>query len=516
MIDCRTPALGWEVYASDTEEKRCYHTCKSRFCPSCGYRATLLWLEEQEADLPEIGYAGMVLTMPRSLWLIFQQNRHLLHDLPALGAGVIQDWVRLRYGVRVIILVVAHTFGGDLKFNCHLHILVSSGGLQESEGRWIPRLDFNKGALMRMWRYAVITHLRAALEAQILKSDLNSQKLKEILKDAYERHPYWITHLDKVVSKSHFARYAARYISPAYPGVRNVPLTAVTGAGAVKFGLSGTGTGPLAALTPGIISTVAGNGTAGETGNGGAATSAELNAPNRMAVDSAGNLYIADYSGNVIRKVTASTGLISTVAGNGTSGYSGDGSAATSAEISSPNGVAVDAAGNIYIADSGNNRIRKVTVATGIISTVAGNGTGGYSGDGGAATSAKIWNPVHVTLDRSGNIFIADYNNNRIREVTVATGIITTVAGNGTRADAGDGGAATSAELNAPVAVAIDAYGNFYIAEYNGSRIRKVTGGTGIITTVVGNGTALVSPASAHWRTCRKAHRFGNPSRTDF
>jgi hypothetical protein len=147
---------------------------------------------------------------------------------------------------------------------------------------------------------------------------------------------------------------------------------------------------------------------------------------------------------------------------------------------------------------------------------VAGNGTSGYSGDGGAATSAKIWNPVHVTLDRSGNIFIADYNNNRIREVTVATGIITTVAGNETRADAGDGGAATSAELNAPVAVAIDAYGNFYIAEYNGSRIRKVTGGTGIITTVVGNGTALVSPASAHWRTCRKAHRFGNPSRTDF
>ncbi len=212
ILDCGTPALGWEVYASDTEEKRCYHTCKSRFCPSCGYRATLLWLREQEAFLPEISYAGMVFTMPRSLWLIFQQNRHLLHDLPALEAGVIQDWVRLRYGVRVIILVVAHTFGGDLKFNCHLHILVSGGGLQESEGRWIPRLDFNKDALMRMWRYAVITHLRGALEAQVLKSDLTLQQVKEILKDAYERHPYWITYLDKVVSKSHFVRYAARYI----------------------------------------------------------------------------------------------------------------------------------------------------------------------------------------------------------------------------------------------------------------------------------------------------------------
>src|SRR3981081_2524309 len=138
VLDCGTPALGWEVYASDTEEKRCYHRCKSRFCPSCGYRATLLWLDEQEAALPDIPYSGIVFTMPRELWTIFKRNRHLLHDLPVLGAGVIQHWIRIKYGVRGLVIVVPHTFGGDLKFNTHLHILVSAGGLLESAGRWIP------------------------------------------------------------------------------------------------------------------------------------------------------------------------------------------------------------------------------------------------------------------------------------------------------------------------------------------------------------------------------------------
>jgi len=151
MIDCRTPALGAEVYASETEEKLVYHTCKSRACPSCGHRATQLWQREQWTALPDIPYTGIVLTMPDVLWPTLQQNRHLLHDLAALGAGVIEQWVTAKYGVRVLIMVVQHTFGRSLNFNPHLHILVSAGGLQESEGRWIAPLRFEKEALMRMW-----------------------------------------------------------------------------------------------------------------------------------------------------------------------------------------------------------------------------------------------------------------------------------------------------------------------------------------------------------------------------
>lgn len=150
MILCRTPALGAEVYASDIEEKVVYHTCKSRACPSCGYRATLLWQREQWAALPDIPYAGIVFTMPSILWPVFKQNRHLLHDLPALGAAVMEQWVKVRYGVRLLIMVVPHTFGGYLNFNSHLHILVSAGGLQEAQGRWIASVRFSKDALMRL------------------------------------------------------------------------------------------------------------------------------------------------------------------------------------------------------------------------------------------------------------------------------------------------------------------------------------------------------------------------------
>ena len=209
-IDCRTPLLGAEVYASATEHRVVYHTCKSRACPSCGFRATQLWQRERWADLPDIPYAGVVLTMPDALWPIFQRNRHLLYDLPALGAAVIQHWINARYGVRVLIMVVPHTFGRRLNFNAHLHILVSTIGLSEREGRLRKALQFDKKALMHMWRYAVITYLRVALEKAMLRSDLTPGQLKALLKAQYER--WWNIDIAHFHSKAHFLRYAGRYV----------------------------------------------------------------------------------------------------------------------------------------------------------------------------------------------------------------------------------------------------------------------------------------------------------------
>ena len=232
----------------------------------------------------------------------------------------------------------------------------------------------------------------------------------------------------------------------------------------------------------GLITTIAGTGTAGYSGDGGQATSAQLHNPIGVAVDSQGNVYVADTLGNRVRKVSG--GIISTVAGTGTAGYTGDGGQATSAQLNNPYGVAVDSQGNVYIADTLNNRVRKVS--GGIISTVAGTGTAGYSGDGGQATSAQLNQPMAAAVDGQGNLYIADYVNQRIRKVS--GGLITTVAGTGTAGFSGDGGQATSAQLNSPFSVAVDAGGNLYIADYSNQRIRRVSGG--IITTVAGTGTA--------------------------
>jgi hypothetical protein len=206
MINCRTPALGAEIFASASEEKLVFHTCKSRACPSCGHRATRLWQREQWASLPDTRYAGITLTMPDGLWSIFQQNRHLLHDLPALGAAVIQQWAQVKFGARVLILVIPHTFGARLNFNSHLHTLVSAGGLQG--GRWTPRLYFDRKRLMPMWRFAVITFLREALKAGVLRSSLQPGNLKAVLAREYR---WWSTHVDYFQSKEHFLRYAGRY-----------------------------------------------------------------------------------------------------------------------------------------------------------------------------------------------------------------------------------------------------------------------------------------------------------------
>jgi len=239
-------------------------------------------------------------------------------------------------------------------------------------------------------------------------------------------------------------------------------------------------------VTPdGVISTVAGNGTQGFGGDGGPATSAQLSNPESVAVDVAGNLFIADTGNNRIRMVTPA-GVISTVAGSGSLGFGGDGGPATSAQLSGPTSVAVDAVGNLFVADYGNSRIRKVTPA-GAISTVAGDGTWGYGGDGGPATSAQLMRPWGVAVDTAGDLFIADAENNRIRKVTPA-GMISTLAGVGWQGFGGDGGPASSAQLNEPMGLAVDAARNLYIADLNNNRIRKVTP-TGVISTVAGYGT---------------------------
>jgi hypothetical protein len=250
----------------------------------------------------------------------------------------------------------------------------------------------------------------------------------------------------------------------------------------------------------GTLTVFAGTGFPGYSGDGGPASQAELDEPWGVAADSSGNVYIADLENCVIRKVDG-TGTISTFAGTPDScGYGGDGGPATSALLSAPVGVAVDKSGNVYIADTDNFRIREVTVSNGEIKTVAGTGTecngGGACGDGGAATSAGVSYVYSLAVDGSGNVYIADSANYEIREFSVG-GNINTVAGNGTYGYSGDGGLATNAELSWPCGVAVDSSGNIFIADYNNYRIREVTVSNGKINTVAGNGTFCDSGGAA-------------------
>ncbi|MFH8751700.1 hypothetical protein ACH4GK_03830 [Streptomyces rimosus] len=240
-------------------------------------------------------------------------------------------------------------------------------------------------------------------------------------------------------------------------------------------------------VTPqGIITTVAGNGQAGYVSDGGPATATPLNGPSAVAVDEAGNLYIADIDNHRIRKVDP-RGIITTVAGNGIAGYVSDGGPATATQINTPTGVAVDLQGNLYIGEWGNHRVRKVDTR-GIITTVAGNGQAGYVSDGGPATATKLYRPAGLEADRNGNLYIADNGNHRIRKVDTR-GIITTVAGNGTPGYVSDGGPATSTQINYPLDVCLDDAGSLYIADSLNQRVRKVAP-DGSISTVAGNGTA--------------------------
>lgn len=247
-------------------------------------------------------------------------------------------------------------------------------------------------------------------------------------------------------------------------------------------------------VSPTAVITVAGTGQAGYSGDGAAATAARLNAPRALAFDSQGNLYIADTLNNAVRRVDP-RGVITTVAGTGEPGSSGDGGPATSARLSLPSGVAVGFGGTLYIADSGNNRIRAIA-PDGTITSYAGTGEPRYAGDGGPATSAPLNSPQGLASDSEGNLYIADTINDRVRKVDLE-GTIRTVAGSGIRGFAGDGGLARIAQLNlaagplesAGQSVAVDTQGNLYIADADNQRVRRVDI-NGVITTVAGSGAA--------------------------
>ncbi len=235
------------------------------------------------------------------------------------------------------------------------------------------------------------------------------------------------------------------------------------------------------------ITTIAGNGTAAYLGDGGPAISAQVQVPARICTDTFGNIYFLDLLNSAVRKIDV-TGNINTIAGSATNGYFGDGGAAVDALLNYPFGIASDLTGNIYIADQLNQRIRKIDAGSGLISTVAGNGIPGFSGDDSLATNAKLKMPASVALDDSGNIYIADQYNNRVRKISISGNIITTIAGTGIAGALGDGSLAVNAQIDSPISVAVDHSYNVYIADYKNAKVRKIDAVTKNISTFAGTG----------------------------
>jgi sugar lactone lactonase YvrE len=240
---------------------------------------------------------------------------------------------------------------------------------------------------------------------------------------------------------------------------------------------------------PPTITTAVGTGRPGDSGDGGPAARAELNQPFDLVFDAAGNLYLADTGNHRIRRVDARSGTITTVAGSGAKGFSGDGGKATEARLDEPYGLALDDQGNIYFADRLNARVRRVDGRSGVITTVAGNGSKTYSGDGGSAPQAGLVEPNGVALDRTGRtLYIADVANHRVRAVDLASGTIATFAGTGQGRHAGDGGPATAASIAGARAVDVAPDGTVLILERQGNTLRAVDLRTGTITTRAGTG----------------------------
>jgi hypothetical protein len=224
IIECGTIALGAEVYASATESKIVYHTCKSRFCTSCGQRSTEEWEAGLRATLPNIRYVGITLTMPKEFRPLLQENPHILRAIPAMGAEAIKLWAKARHGVQIIIIVVQQTAGGFLNFVPHLHIMVSDGGLHESESRWVHNLRYIRKEIMQAWRFALLSLVWKAHEKNSLSSSLSSQELFAILETYHKRA--WQIFITRPKSKAYFLKHDGRYVRR--PPVAQHRLTRIT------------------------------------------------------------------------------------------------------------------------------------------------------------------------------------------------------------------------------------------------------------------------------------------------
>ncbi len=209
-LQCRTLDLGAEVYGSEKAERIFNHTCKSRSCSSCGYRATVQWQRERYAALPDALYKGITFTMPRELWPLFRGNPLLAKALPALAAKVIQARVSAKYGLRVGVIAILHTFNGKLEFNSHVHTMVTGGGLYGSSDTWVSRAYYERDLMMQAWRRAVIALIRAALRAGQLRTQMASDQADEML--AEQENRWWSIKIQCFKSKEHFLRYAGRYV----------------------------------------------------------------------------------------------------------------------------------------------------------------------------------------------------------------------------------------------------------------------------------------------------------------